>query len=367
MFLGGVRPACAYTRRMHWLGRLGCSLGTVLLLGACPAPEDEGDDDIESGRTTHAPPTTSATSSGDSATTNDTATGSVTTSATSAGSSGGDTTGSPTTGIQPPFFDLGVPDSPEFDMGCRKVDFLFVIDNSGSMSAQQAQLLASFNGFITAIQDSLDESVDSYHVGVITSDAYSSNAPGCNTLGALVSQTQAGGDCTPFAGGGRYATEMDDLEVKFPCMAEVGAFGSGVEQPVTGAIAALGPTMSGAGQCNEGFLRDDAILVLVVLTDDPPAGTLDDANLGTDTSTWYDSIIAAKNGDPEALVVVGFVPWMDVGCVVFGIESPNLIAFVESFGDQGVLTSICEPDFGPAFAGAVSTIVSTCENFEPPA
>ncbi len=200
-----LRPACPYTRRMHWLGRLGCSLGTVLLLGACPAPEDEGGDDIESGRTTHAPPTTSATSSGDSATTDDTATGSVTTSATSAGSSGGDTTGAPTTGIQPPFFDLGVPDSPKFDMGCRKVDFLFVIDNSGSMSAQQAQLLASFNGFITAIQDSLDESVDSYHVGVITSDAYSSNAPGCNTLGALVSQTQAGGDCTPFAAGGRYA------------------------------------------------------------------------------------------------------------------------------------------------------------------
>jgi len=351
---------------MRWLGRLGCSLGTVLLLGACPASEDEGDDDIESGRTTHAPPTTATSETTDSATTAD-GTGPVTTSATSTGSSGSSTTDSPTTGIQPPYFDLGVPDSPKFDMGCRKVDFLFVIDNSGSMSAQQAQLLASFSGFITAIQDSLEESVDSYHVGVITSDAYSANAPGCNTLGALVSQTQAGGDCTPFAEGGRFATEMDDLEVVFPCMAEVGAFGSGVEQPVTGAIAALDPVMAGPGDCNEDFLRDDAILVLVVLTDDPPAGTLDDANLGTDTSTWYDSIIAAKNGDPEALVVVGFVPWMNVGCVVFGIESPNLIGFVESFGDQGVLASICEPDFGPAFAGAVSTIVSTCENFEPPA
>jgi len=250
--------------------------------------------------------------------------------------------------------------------GCRKVDFLFVIDNSGSMSAQQTQMLASFDGFITAIQSSLEDSVDSYHVGVISSDAYTGNAPGCNTLGALVSQTSAGGVCN-FADGGRFATEADDLTVAFPCMATLGTGGSGVEQPITGAIAALDPVMAGPGGCNEGFLRDDAILVVVVLTDDPPYSTMDDANLSLDTSGWYDAFVAAKNGDPEALVVIGFVPYMDVSCVIFTLESPNLISFVESFGEQGVLASICEPDFAPAFAETVGTITSTCQNFEPPA
>ena len=172
----------------------------------------------------------------------------------------------------------------------------------------------------------------------------------------------------PFAEGNRFATEMDDLDVKFPCMASVGTFGSGLELPVTAAMAALDSSHDTPGSCNEGFLRDDAILVLVVLTDDPPhEGSNDDAHPMADTSMWYQSIIDAKNGDPEAMVVIGFVPYMDVSCVVFNTESPNLINFVQDFGDQGVLASICEPDFGPIFADTVATIVTTCENFEPPA
>jgi len=74
-------------------------------------------------------------------------------------------------------FDLGVqPDAPPVDDGCAGIDLLFVIDNSGSMGAQQTQLLASFDGFILGIEESLDE-VDSFHVGVVTSDDYTNNVP----------------------------------------------------------------------------------------------------------------------------------------------------------------------------------------------
>lgn len=272
-------------------------------------------------------------------------------------------------------FDQGViPDSPPLDMGCRKVDFLFVVDNSGSMSARQANLLASFPGFITAMQNALAGVVDSYHVGVITSDNYGQNAPGCTTIGDLVSQTSGfgtyGQDCTPFADGGRFATENDDLEEKFPCMAQVGANGSPIEQPVTALIASFDPAKRGPGDCNEDFLREDAILVVVIVTDDPPYDfDLDDAHPTTDTTEWYDDVIASKNGDPEALVVIGFIPWGDTSCVFdggLGSESPNLIGFVDSFGKQGVKASICEPDFGPIFASTIETIVTTCENFDPP-
>jgi hypothetical protein len=268
-------------------------------------------------------------------------------------------------------FDLGIiPDAPPVDMGCRKVDFLFVVDNSGSMSSQQAQLLASFPGFIAAMQAALDDVVDSYHVGVITSDNYSGNAPGCNTLGDLVTQTSGFGAanqvCTPFAQGGRFATEADNLGVKFPCMAQVGTSGSPIEQPVTALINSFHPSKRAPGACNAGFLRDDAILVVVIVTDDPPYNfDMDDAHPLTDTSTWYDSVIAAKNGDPKALVVIGFIPWMNINCV-FGGESPNLIAFIDSFGEQGVKASVCEPDYGPVFASTIETIVTTCENFDPP-
>jgi hypothetical protein len=291
-------------------------------------------------------------------------------SATSQGATMGsaDTSGSASDSGGPIIFDLGgLPDAPPSDMGCRKVDFLFAIDNSGSMSAQQTQLLNSFQGFIDAIQASLEDTVDSYHVGVVSSDNYWANAPGCQTLGDLVTQNDTGAICTPFAEGGRFATEMDDLSAKFPCMARVGSSGSPIEQPVSAAIAAVSDAKAAPGACNDGFLRDDAILVLVVLTDDPPYDPdFDDAHPGTNTTGWYQAIVDAKNGDPEAMVVIGFIPWNNVSCVVFNIESPNLIGFVDAFGDQGVKASICEPDFGPIFAQTVETIVTTCQNFDPP-
>jgi len=288
----------------------------------------------------------------------------------------GDTPGTTDDGPDPDapvVFDFApLPDAPEFETGCRKVDFLFVVDNSGSMQSQQAQLLASFPGFITAIQASLEDTVDSYHVGVVTSDNYNGNAPGCTSIGNLVTQTSgfasSNMNCAPFAQGDRFATELDDLQAKFPCMAQVGASGSPIEQPVTATVAALSPAVGGPGACNDNFLRDDAILVVVIVTDDPPYDfDMDDAHPATDTSGWYDAVIAAKNGDPEAVVMLGFVPWDDLSCVGLGNESPNLIGFVESFGDQGVLASICEPDYGPIFAATVETIVTTCENFDPPA
>jgi len=284
------------------------------------------------------------------------------------GSTGMATSATSEATLGPPIFDVNVlPDAPPFDMGCRKVDFLFVIDNSGSMGAQQAQLLASFDGFITAIQASLEDTVDSFHVGVLTSDNYSYNEPGCTSIGDLVTQTQSGGVCSPFAEGQRFATEQDDLLTKFPCMAQVGSSGSPIEQPVTATIASFDPSKTGPGDCNYGFLRDDAILVVVIVTDDPPYDfDVDDAHPTTNTADWHDDVIAAKNGDEEALVVIGFVPWSNVGCSG-GAESPNLIGFIESFGEQGVLASICEPDFGPIFAETVETIVTTCENFDPPA
>ncbi|MCX4246821.1 hypothetical protein [Paraliomyxa miuraensis] len=334
----------------------------ALVAAACSTPDSRED------TTTAAtfPPLTTV-SSGTDSTTTDTATGSTMT----APDGTADTTAA--NDDDAPKFDLGVqPDSliPE-DTGCRKVDFLFAIDNSGSMSAQQTQLLNSFPGFISAIQASLQDTVDSYHVGVVSSDNYGYNQAGCTSIGDLVTQTggfqAAGQNCLPFAEGLRFATEQDDLGVKFPCVAQIGTSGSPIEQPVTATIAALSDAKAAPGACNEGFLRDDAILVVVVVTDDPPYDPdFDDAHPGTNTAGWYDAVVQAKNGDPTAMVVIGFVPWSNVSCVVFGIESPNLIGFVQSFGAQGVLASVCEPDFGPIFAQTVQTIVSTCENFDPP-
>lgn len=39
--------------------------------------------------------------------------------------------------------------------------------------------------------------------------------------------------------------------------------------------------------------------------------------------------------------------------------------FIDEFGEQGVLASVCEADYGPVFASTIETIETTCDNFVP--
>ena len=85
----------------------------------------------------------------------------------------GDTGGGTTTN-EGPKLDVGAAESTgggEPVEGCRKVDFLFVIDNSGSMSDEQQHLINSFPTFISTIQAELKEAQD-YHIMVVDTDAY---------------------------------------------------------------------------------------------------------------------------------------------------------------------------------------------------
>lgn len=260
----------------------------------------------------------------------------------------------------------------------RKVDILFVIDDSGSMAEHQQQLLDSFPGFIEAILGSLDQ-LDSVHVGVITSDAYAFNEPGCQELGALVTQTGGANSsmavCTPFVGGRRFFTDEDSLAAVFNCVGRVGTEGSGQELPLTATVQALQPELIGVGGCNEGFLRADAVLVVVIVTDDPPfPDTPDDAWPLVDTMWMHDALVEAKGGDETSIVMIGVVPWGDTSCVCpwccpgFGCMAPhdNAIELVESFGDQGVLASVCSADYAPVLADTIETIDATCAGFVPP-
>jgi hypothetical protein len=319
----------------------------------------------------------------------ETSTGAIASSgaATTASTSGPFPTEGTSTGAEPsgtssssgpaPIFDVGAADLPP-DTGCHKADFLFVIDDSGSMAEHQQQLLDSFPGFIDAILGSLDR-LDSVHVGVITSDAYAWNAPGCQELGALVTQT-GGADsseaiCTPFVGGQRFFTEDDSLAAVFNCVARVGTEGSGNEMPLTATVQALQPELIGVGGCNEGFLRPDAVLVVVIVSDDPPFPyTPDDAWPFIDATWMHDAIVEAKGGDETSIVMIGVISWDDTSCVCpwccpgYGCNVPNYnaIELVESFGEQGVLASVCSDDYAPVLAQTLETIDATCAGFVPP-
>jgi hypothetical protein len=293
-------------------------------------------------------------------------------------STGADGTSGSSTETGPPFiFDLGIiPESPLVEGPCGKVDFLFIIDNSGSMSEEQANLVTSFPGFITAIQGTLD-TVEEYNVGVITTDAYGPNTevPGCSVLGGLVTRTGGSSSsnmvCGPYDAGANFMTQADDLDTTFACAAQVGTSGNGFEVPMQAMQAAIDPNgpLLQSGGCNEGFLREDALLVLVIITDenDGPSDPEGSPSPGTPMD-WYDAVVAAKDGIPENVVVVSLVNAAGGPCPTGDLvyDGVHIVEFTDLFGDNGLVGGVCEPDYSPTLAEAVAVIDVACENFMPP-
>ncbi|MCX4240342.1 vWA domain-containing protein [Paraliomyxa miuraensis] len=275
----------------------------------------------------------------------------------------GDSTTADDDGVDPPKFDYGgLPDFMPIEEECGKVDFLFVIDNSGSMGDEQANLVANFPAFINGIQATL-ENVETIQVGVVTTDTYTYNIAGCQQLSSLVVQTGGSNSsnqaCGPYAEGYNFMTDMDDLVVEFSCAAQIGTSGSASERPMQAAVEAVTRVQGGVGQCNEGFIRDDALLVIVIITDES-----DINSVGT-SMTWYDDIVAAKLDIPENIVVVSLINVPGSACNTF--DPANGIAdFTTMFGDNGFMAEICLPDYGPIFDEAVGIIDVACDNYIPP-
>lgn len=283
--------------------------------------------------------------------------------------SGGDDDDDSAGSGEDPRFDLGAtPDGGDapIELGCHKIDFLFVIDNSLSMEDEQANLIANFPDFIEGIQGTLDD-VSDYHVGVVTSDGYGFNSAGCNALGGLVTQTggesSSNATCGPYAEGHNFMTEQDDLGTAFSCAAQVGVSGWPLEVPMDALSATLD---GGPGSCNDGFLRSDALLVVVLITDEfeGPGDPEFFPSMGTPQS-WYDKVISTK-AHPDNAAIVSLINYAGGPCEPLEpvYDGSNIKAFTELF-TYGFVGGICA-DYGPIFQQAVSVVDEACMNFIPP-
>ena len=118
--------------------------------------------------------------------------------------------------------------------------------------------------------------------------------------------------------------------------------------------------------CNSGFLRDGALLVLTLITDEE-----DDGDSRGDPSDWYDAVVAGR--DPAAVdrARPGRSPQAErvypraVDRQGRGRIATRIIAFAEMFA-QGRMGDICAADYAPFFDDAVTGIADACNVAIPP-
>jgi hypothetical protein len=192
----------------------------------------------------------------------------------------------------------------------RKLDLLFVIDDSPGMAARQATVAANLPRLmdvLTTVEGGLD-----LHIGVVTTDLAKD--------GRLQSTPRVEG-CAPPDGafirhrialrGGLETNVSGELRDAFPCIAELGAAG-GEPRPLEALRRALEHPE------NAGFVRPDAYLGVILVS------SVDDAT----PAGWLSTVKA----DPHLVVV----------SVVAPPEATHLGALV---GFQGVFRSIDQDDF----------------------
>lgn len=270
----------------------------------------------------------------------------------------------------PEIFDLTPPLEPE--KGCQKIDFLFVIDNSDSMEDEQANLARSFPGFIGVMEQVLE--AKDFHIMVVASggdredqDDPTLNPDDCADIQGAGRRIDSDGQDCAFSGGLAYMTAgQADLEATFSCVAQVGTNGSAIEEMMDSVLEATSVPLNAPGRCNDGFLREDAVLVVTFITDE------DDRRSEGDPEDWRRALLQAKGGNEDALVVLGLVGDENVEggllggpCDASDVDgSPRLQTFVDEF--DGVLGSVCAADYTTFFQTAVGSIDNTCADFVPP-
>lgn len=295
--------------------------------------------------------------------------------------------------------------------GCEKVDFLFVVDTSASMDEEQPNLVASVPVFLEQIEQTV---ATDYRILVVDHDAgptfceiynddpgaqceqwCADSCPlGCDcwcgagaifpdpapeakcaevepgvcdlVLGSGIVADAYGNSCG-VTGSDRFIDQdQPSLLETFSCMTALSLSGQDVETPIDAMTSALGE-QARAGGCNEGFLRDDALLVITIITD-----TDDEASAGGPTQ-WKDMLLELKGASDDVGAASDRVVLLSIindgdqpgATCSAGQTAPRLRELTESM-PRGFSGSVCADDYSPFFAQALAVVDTACSEFVPP-
>jgi hypothetical protein len=226
--------------------------------------------------------------------------------------------------------------SGEIDTNLAKIDILFVVDDSGSMSGHQTDLSTNVDQFVHSF---LNNRLIDYHIGVITTtgDEYESPYYPATHNGRLQGYPAYIDSTTP------------DALTKLQNTLMVGTSGSGNEMVFTPTIQALtDPVLS---QENAGFYRPDAYLVVVFITDAEDHSTMSSAD-------FVQFLYNLKPGAPKKIITyAAIVPTSEVNCARDEPgRTPIRIEEVLT-ATNGIEFSLCAPDFGQKLASVGADLI----------
>ncbi len=192
------------------------------------------------------------------------------------------------------------------------VDILMVIDNSGSMQPYQQELGTNFGAFLTYF---IEADVD-YQIATITTDVMVDTAG--SIRGSIIN------------------AETEDAEQAFDTIVNVGVTGSGWEMGLEAAYMALTePLVSTA---NAGFLRDEATLSLIFVSDEEDSSPMP----VNDYINAFRDVKGQRSRDvfnASSLVVTTD----STGCDAFSTTGDRYVDVAEQ--TAGVTGDICSQDF----------------------
>jgi hypothetical protein len=273
---------------------------------------------------------------------------------------------------------------------CQAMDIVFVVDDSGSMTEEQSNLAANFPQFAQVLDNyevapgqPLDYRVALTTTGrtITTTVVLGSGLPEI----PITEQGDNGAFRAECGSPKRWIDRTDgNLGSTLACRANVGTNGPGAaEMPLYAGMLGLSDRI--VDHTNEGFLRDDALLAVVMITDEDDCSRTDDnITMGPtenicapgpagyvsaqDAVEFYDALKGGRGRWAAAVVAGATACSSGFGDAAEAVKLKQFVSTMNSSASgpqNGVFASICDGNMATSLQQALDTFQAACESFPP--
>ncbi len=226
-----------------------------------------------------------------------------------------------------------------------KVDILWVIDNSTSMGPHQSALSAQ----VPALVDRLSALKMDYHMGVVTT-TIGPNGEGAGFVGS-----------PNYYDSKNYQTldQIQSLKNNFTMRIQQGENGGNIERGLGALMGVLQPNyLNNEGR---GFFRDDALLVMIILSDEE-----DQSSLSTTAYKDFFNQLKQQVDPKDQRWILNFIGVLadNTACKVMNESSSVGSRYMELVAaSKGIQRSVCSADLTAAVSDIKARIESVLTDF----